>query len=488
MGKNKIKPKELHFLKSAGEMDIDGVCREANILIRTQRASKAEIITFLKRYATEGDGSSNENRFANLLACLKDNGAKSVNRVENSFEQTPANVILRKPIPYSVYGIEGIEPSAIEQMDNAMSLPVSVAGSLMADAHEGYGLPIGGVLATTANVVIPYAVGVDIACRMCMSVFSISPDILRTKTEWLKQILHSSTVFGVGSKNKNHIDTSLFDKKEWSATKVTRQFRDLAFSQLGTSGGGNHFVEWGELRVLQYDELLKLEPGNYLALVSHSGSRGFGSEVALYYSKLAMQRVKLPGKARHLAWLDLSSQEGEEYWLAMNLAGEYASANHREIHDKVVRELKENPIKRVENHHNFAWKEVLADGRKVIVHRKGATPAHANSLGIIPGSMVHPAFVVRGKGNPESLCSASHGAGRRMSRHKAMQTFTPDDLRFILEKYGVELIGGGMDEVPMAYKDINTVMAYQANLIDVLARFTPKIVRMANSERKHRWE
>lgn len=486
MGKNNIKLKELHFLKSVG--DIDGVCREANILIRTQRASKAEIIAFLKRYATEGGGSSNENRFVNLLTCLKVKGTESVSRDENSFEQIPANVVLHQPIPYSVYGIEGIESSAIEQMDNAMSLPVSVAGSLMADAHEGYGLPIGGVLATTANVVIPYAVGVDIACRMCVSIFNISPEILKTKTEWLKQILHSSTVFGVGSKNKSHIDTSLFDKKEWSATKVTRQFRHLAFSQLGTSGGGNHFVEWGELNVLQYDELLKLEPGSYLALLSHSGSRGFGSEVALYYSKLAMQRVKLPGKARHLAWLNLSSQEGQEYWLAMNLAGEYASANHREIHDKVARGLNENPVKRVENHHNFAWKEVLADGRKVIVHRKGATPAHTNSLGIIPGSMVHPAFVVKGKGNPESLCSASHGAGRRMSRHKAMQTFTPDDLRFILEKYGVELIGGGMDEVPMAYKDISTVMGYQTNLVDVLARFNPKIVRMANPERKHRWE
>jgi len=247
-------------------------------------------------------------------------------------------------------------------------------------------------------------------------------------------------------------------------------------------------LEWGELHITEFDPLLGFEPGKYLALLSHSGSRGFGSEIALYYSKLAMEKVRLPGKARHLAWLDLNSQEGQEYWLAMNLAGEYASANHHEIHAKVARELNVRPIRMIENHHNFAWFESLPDGRKAIVHRKGATPAHPNSLGIIPGSMVHPAFVIKGKGNPASLSSASHGAGRKMSRSKALQTFTQADLNYILEKWGVELIGAGLDEVPMAYKDIDAVMAYQSDLVGVLAKFYPKIVRMANPERKHRWE
>ncbi|HDP75977.1 MAG TPA: RtcB family protein, partial [Bacteroidales bacterium] len=322
----------------------------------------------------------------------------------------------------------------------------------------------------------------------CMSVFPIKPEILSTKSEMLSQILLRTTIFGVGSKNKNHLDTSLFDRKEWSATKVIKQFRDLAYSQLGTSGGGNHFVEWGELRITEFDPLLGIEPGNYLALLSHSGSRGFGSEIALHYSKLAMSKVKLPGKTRHLAWLDLNSQVGQEYWLAMNLAGDYASANHNEIHAKVARELNEHPLKMIENHHNFAWAETLSDGRKAIVHRKGATPAHPNSLGIIPGSMVHPAFIVKGKGNANFLSSASHGAGRRLSRSKAMQSFTQSDLKFVLDKWGVKLIGGGLDEVPMAYKDIETVMGYQSDLVEVLAKFFPKIVRMANPERKHRWE
>lgn len=172
----------------------------------------------------------------------------------------------------------------------------------------------------------------------------------------------------------------------------------------------------------------------------------------------------------------------------MNLAGDYASANHHEIHAKVSRELNERPIRTIENHHNFAWEETLPDGRKAIVHRKGATPAHVNSLGIIPGSMVHPAFVVKGKGNAASLSSASHGAGRLMWRSMALQSFTISDHRHVLDKWGVELIGGGLDEVPMAYKDIDKVMAYQLELVEVLAKFYPKIVRMANPERKHRWE
>jgi tRNA-splicing ligase RtcB len=486
MGKSKIKPKELHFLKSKGDFDIAAICREANIILRSQRVTKDELLQYIINTLEMPEKTDADNRFKSLVGYLQTkNYQPNIQSVGNDIKGV---VLLRKPLTYTIYGAEGIEPGAIEQMENAMSLPITLAGALMADAHEGYGLPIGGVLATTGNVVIPYAVGVDIACRMCMSVFPIKPDIIRTKSEMLSQILFRTTIFGVGSKNKNHLDTSLFDRKEWSSTMVIKRFRDLAYSQLGTSGGGNHFVEWGELRITAKNPLLGLEPGNYLALLSHSGSRGFGSEIALHYSKLAMERVKLPGKARHLAWLDLNSQEGQEYWLAMNLAGDYASANHHEIHAKVARELNEHPLKMIENHHNFAWAEILPDGQKAIVHRKGATPAHPNSLGIIPGSMVHPAFIVKGKGNAASLSSASHGAGRRMSRSKAMQSFTQSDLKFVLDKWGVELIGGGLDEVPMAYKDIETVMGYQSDLVEVLAKFFPKIVRMANPERKHRWE
>ncbi len=483
MGKGKLKPKDLRFLKTHTVAQIDAICAHANDLIHSRKTTRIAIIDFLQEWLPNDGTVEVPEQFQNLIKILDSPLQAKASEIE------PTGIpVLREPLPYRVYGAENIEPGAIEQMENAMSLPISVAGALMADAHEGYGLPIGGVLATTANVVIPYAVGVDIACRMCMSVFQLTPEVIKTRTEYLRQTLLMTTIFGVGGKNRNHIDSSLFDRKEWSATSVIRKFRDLAFSQLGTSGGGNHFVQWGELHVLEYDELLKLLPGRYLAVLSHSGSRGFGSEIALHYSKLAMSKIKLPGRAKHLAWLDLDTDEGQEYWLAMNLAGEYASANHREIHEKISRELKEQPIIRVENHHNFAWRETLPDGRRAIVHRKGATPAHTGSLGIISGTMVHAAYVVRGKAKPESLNSASHGAGRRMSRHKALQSFSLADLRYILDRYGVELIGGGLDEFPMAYKDIDEVMQYQSELVEVLAKFYPRIVRMAEPEKRHRWE
>ena len=175
--------------------------------------------------------------------------------------------------------------------------------------------------------------------------------------------------------------------------------------------------------------------------------------------------------------LDLSEEEGVEYWLAMNLAGDYASACHEVIHNKIARQLGRKPLKRVENHHNFAWKEIHG-GREVIVHRKGATPAGKDVLGIIPGSMTAPGFIVKGKGQEASLSSASHGAGRKMSRTAALNTLTQDLLKKTLQQHGVKLLGGGLDEAPQAYKDIETVMQSQRQLIDVVGKFTPRIVKM----------
>jgi len=379
-----------------------------------------------------------------------------------------------------------IESGALEQMETAMSLPVSAAGALMADAHTGYGLPIGGVLATEENVVIPYAVGVDIACRMCMSVFDLPPLLLRKSSEKLISLLSANTIFGIGGTCKDHLDTSVFDRPEWSSTSIIRSLRDKAYSQLGTSGEGNHFIEWGVLEVVEEDDLLKISPGTYLALLSHSGSRGFGNLIATHYSRVAMDKRPLEGKAKHLAWLELDSEEGEEYWIAMNLAGEYASANHHEIHEKIIRGLGQKPIRRLENHHNFAWKEELPDGRKVIIHRKGATPAGKNDIGIIPGSMTQDGYVVRGKGNAEGLNSASHGAGRVMSRGQAFRSITPGEMNDYLRKKRVKLIGGDVDEAPFVYKNLKQIMEEQYDLVRILARFSPKIVRMAEPRKKRR--
>jgi tRNA-splicing ligase RtcB len=365
-------------------------------------------------------------------------------------------------------------------MENACRLPVAVAGALMPDAHQGYGLPIGGVLATEACV-IPYAVGVDIACRMKMTVLDLPVSALATGKHDLVRAIERETRFGVGAEFSDRRQHRVMDG-DWGVTMVTRRFKDKAWAQLGTSGSGNHFVEFGVLAVLE--TLGDLQPGEYLALLSHSGSRGTGAAVAQHYSKLARnQHPELPHELGHLAWLDLASEGGAEYWAAMELMGAYAAANHELIHRHVARALGARVRLDIENHHNFAWRErhVLADGseRDVIVHRKGATPAGMGVLGIIPGSMASPGYVVRGKGDTASLRSASHGAGRRMSRTRAKQEYTWEDAKRVLEARGVTLLSAGLDEVPMAYKDIDTVMAAQKSLVDTVARFDPRLVKMA---------
>src|SRR6185312_15108821 len=230
----------------------------------------------------------------------------------------------------------------------------------------------------------------------------------------------------------------------------------------------------------------ELPAGTYVALLSHSGSRGTGAAVCDHYSKLAFGRCRsaLPSELLRLAWLPLDSQEGREYWAAMELMGHYAAANHACIHQHIAENLGAQALLELENHHNFAWKERhVIDGteREVIVHRKGATPAGAGVLGIIPGSMASPGFVVSGKGNAESLNSASHGAGRVMSRKAATEKFNWKDVNRLLRERGVTLISAGLDEVPMVYKNIREVMAAQHDLVKVVGQFDPKLVKMAPS-------
>ncbi|MEX2093488.1 MAG: RtcB family protein, partial [Pirellulales bacterium] len=183
------------------------------------------------------------------------------------------------------------------------------------------------------------------------------------------------------------------------------------------------------------------------------------------------------------AWLDLESEAGQEYWAAMNLMGEYAAANHAVIHRLVSKLLGAEIVAGVENHHNFAWKE-RHQGREVIVHRKGATPAGEGVLGVIPGTMADPAYIVRGRGNPQSLNSASHGAGRCMSRTKARDMFRFQAVRKELEERGIHVLAAGSDEVPGVYKDIRAVMAAQEDLVEIVAQFDPKIVRMCGDGSK----
>ena len=383
-----------------------------------------------------------------------------------------------EPVKYHQWG-QGLEHEAVMQMEKACLLPVSLAGALMPDAHVGYGLPIGGVLATE-NAVIPYAVGVDIACRMKMTVLDVPIRELERHPERLTRAIEAETRFGVGASFKNRRQHEVLDAN-WGVSPVTKQNKDRAWSQLGTSGSGNHFVEFGVFTA--HGQIHGLEAGTYLALLSHSGSRGTGAAVCDHYSKLAFSQFPdLPSELKRLAWLSLDSQEGQEYWEAMELMGRYAAANHALIHKHVAANLGAEVLLDLENHHNFAWKEkhvINGVEKEVIVHRKGATPAGQGVLGIIPGSMASPGFVVSGKGNAESLNSASHGAGRVMSRTQANKTFEWKKVNAFLREKGVTLISAGLDEVPMVYKNIHEVMAAQKDLVTILGQFDPKLVKMA---------
>ena len=388
--------------------------------------------------------------------------------------------LLETALPYQTWGAGGIDAGAVAQMNNAMRLPVAVGGSLMPDAHVGYGLPIGGVLATD-NCVIPYAVGVDIACRMRLSIYPQSPIVLGQKSSFEKA-LTDWTAFGAGCawSGSQRAEHEVLDDADWDATRLLRGLKQKAASQLGTSGTGNHFVEWGEFALAEDDAEMGLKAGKYLALLSHSGSRGVGFKIANEFSRIAREKhPRLADAVRHLAWLDMESEAGAEYWLSMELAGRFASANHAIIHHRVARAAGVEEVAAVENHHNFAWRETV-NGKDAIVHRKGATPAGLGVAGVIPGSMGDAGYVVRGRGIASSLNSASHGAGRKMSRRAATSAITKTERDRYLQARGVKLLGGGLDESPQAYKDIEQVIAAQDELVEIVGKFSPRIVRMAD--------
>ena len=451
-----------------------GRCADAakQILQKAQSAKRSMVTVLddLGRVAASPTTFLEDPAYRGLAQLLLDHAASGLSFVPRASDA-----------PYRIWG-DNLEASAVQQMKNACKLPVAVTGALMPDAHVGYGLPIGGVLATH-EAVIPYAVGVDIACRMKLTVLDLPVTALADDQKRLTSAIERETRFGMGASFQARRQHNVMDA-DWRVTTVTSGLKDRAWAQLGTSGSGNHFVEFGQLTVL--DEAAGLPAGRYLALLSHSGSRGTGAQIAQHYSRLARElHPELPAELSHLAWLDLSTEAGQEYWAAMELMGQYAAANHALIHAHIARALGVEVLLDIENHHNFAWRERhrLPDGSdaEVIVHRKGATPAGVGVLGIIPGSMGTPGYVVRGKGVAASLNSAAHGAGRRMSRTKAKEMFTWDAAQRFLRERGVTLLSAGLDEVPMAYKDIDEVMAAQSDLVETLARFEPRLVKMAPS-------
>ncbi len=439
-----------------------------------KRTDKAKVLKLLEDLLKNPSEYRNDPRLSSIVQRLEEPDKEK----KQPGIKTPAIHLAQSVKDYVIYGRESIEREALDQMESAMRLPITMKGALMADAHSGYGLPIGGVVATI-NAVIPFGVGMDIGCRMCLSVYNINPLVISEKKGDLKDILLKNTRFGKKEYFHERKEHEIMDRREFSQFKYLKSLKDKVYEQLGTSGGGNHFVEFGIVELKDSNDF-KLEGGKYMAVLSHSGSRNFGANIAQHYTRIAKSICQLPKGAVNLAWLDMDTEEGYEYWNAMTLAGDYARANHQIIHQKISGVLGENPAFTIENHHNFAWKEKLEDGNEVVVHRKGATPAHLNIYGVIPGSMTMPAFIIKGKGNQLSIHSASHGAGRQLSRSKAKQQFSEKLLRGVLSKAGVELIGGGTDEAPMAYKDIYKVMEYQKDLVEVVGMFYPKIVRMSS--------
>lgn len=396
---------------------------------------------------------------------------------------------------YAIYGKENIEDGALTQMNNVMSLPVVTSGALMPDAHQGYGMPIGGVCAVD-NAVIPYAVGVDIGCRMMMTIFTdTDPRNLNDKFSLSyrlqKQALKDSTYFGGYSCPEIKNGHKIMDDPRWSlldelkiANFNGQSLKDRAWRQLGTSGGGNHFVEFGEYSTTSDDKQRDVK-NSCIALMSHSGSRALGHTIATFFTKLAAEINPLPKPLDELSWLSMDSHEGQLYYKLMELCGDYSAANHECIHRSVAISagLEYERKQVIANHHNYAWIENI-DGKPMFVHRKGATPAQAGTIGIIPSSMATKAYVVIGKGNSESLCSASHGSGRAMSRSQALKTIKKEDRDQMLIDNRVELLGAGLDESPQAYKDIESVMGYQSDLVTKIAEFQPRIVRMAGPMEK----
>jgi tRNA-splicing ligase RtcB (3'-phosphate/5'-hydroxy nucleic acid ligase) len=374
---------------------------------------------------------------------------------------------------YSSFG-GPFETTVYRQMELAMSIPPAVQGALMPDAHPGYALPIGGVIALK-NAISPAFVGYDIACRMHATFYQIQE--ADTEQEALKQVLDlikSITNFGVGS--TAHHDHPIMDDPRWEQNETLRTLRDKADSQLGSSGGGNHFAAF-MTTTTDEGEL-------WGAFVTHSGSRGTGYQLADHYAKAAADYITkkgLQGIPKGYEWLDMDTEEGQEYFTAMRLMGDYAKANHLLIHNAFQEKYHHPVVKVISNHHNYAWQ--YPDN--LYIHRKGATPADKDVLGIIPSSMATPAFVVRGKGNLNSLYSAAHGAGRVSSRSQAKKRFDRTAYQRRIKQAGILTHGIDTDESYQAYKDIDEVMKAQTECVDIVMTLHPRVEVMGGKNKEN---
>lgn len=383
----------------------------------------------------------------------------------------------KKAAPLELFGNVGehIPASAVDQMYTVMRLPMATKGALMPDAHLGYAMPIGGVV-VLEGAVSPSFVGYDISCMVQLSLLDVDVATFEANRTHFAETLQTVTSFGMGADfARGERDHAVMEDSTWQEAKIPAKFKALAQKQLGSSGGGNHFADLVTIEFLT--NLDDLQRGDQrVGLLTHSGSRGSGHKLATYYVRQAAEYTKLIAKGipKGYEWLPLDHELGQQYLAAMTLMGDYARANHDLIHDHFCTEAGLHTTKRIWNRHNYAWVE----GNEVI-HRKGATPADAGRLGLIPGTSGTSSYLVCGLGNADSLNSSSHGAGRWHSRTEAKRQH--DEARFQQHMTASDILHFGLapDETFMAYKDIEMVIGLQAGLlIEPIARMTPRVVIM----------
>lgn len=357
---------------------------------------------------------------------------------------------------------DNIEQGALDQFTSAMEQDFSVRGALMPDAHQGYSLPIGGVVATE-GVILPSWVGYDIGCGMCAELTGFDREYIEDNAVEIFKAIYK--YIPVGFKHNGVASPNPYSFNHCSEDLKRIYKEKNGDNQLGTLGGGNHFIEIG------YDE------EDAVWIIIHSGSRGFGWTVAKHY----MTAASGTGKASegHFG-LDVKSDLGQAYITDMEYCLDYALENRRQMisrvldlmqdHSKQPSPLEEPYNALINRNHNHATER---DG--LWIHRKGATHAEEGMMGVIPGNMRDGSFIVRGKGNPDALWSSSHGAGRVLGRKAAKQQLNVDD--FVATMSGITATVGQstLDESPMAYKDIFEVMRLQSSMVDVIHHIKPLI-------------
>jgi len=385
-------------------------------------------------------------------------------------------IITSEKIPVKLW-LDDIEEGALEQARNLANLPfVYKHIAIMPDAHFGYGMPIGGVMATE-DVIIPNAVGVDIGCGICAmqtSLNEISIDQLKEVMTGIRKAIPLGFKHHKHAQNESKMPLLVKNMTSDEFPVVTREYNN-ALTQLGTLGGGNHFIE------------IQKGSDGHIWIMVHSGSRNLGYKVANYYNRLAMDlnsrsSLKIP-KNWQLAFLSISSETGQRYQQEMQFCVEFALANRQlmleraqEVFESVASSITFSKFINIA--HNYAAKETHYN-KDVIVHRKGATSAREGELGIIPGSQGASSYIVRGKGNVESFASCSHGAGRKMGRKEAQRRLDLQKEKSRLDRQGILHSirhKRDLDEAPGAYKDIDKVIEEQADLVEVVVSLSPLAV------------